>query len=133
MRLFSIITAAAIIAFLAGQISGNELITQDRSLISFRSTDHDFGTIPAGAEAKHYFVFTNEGKSPLVIMNVRTACGCMVPSWPREPIAPGKKDSLAVEYNTKIRGTFSKTITVQSNSSTPSVELKISGTVVKTK
>lgn len=133
MRLFFIMTAAAVIAFLTIQASGNEPVTQDRARISFKSVDHDFGTIPTGAEAKHYFVFTNEGASPLVIMNVRTACGCMVPSWPREPIAPGKRDSLAVEYNTKIRGTFSKSITVQSNASTPSVELKISGTVVKTK
>ncbi len=133
MRIFFILTAAAIIAFLSGRAAGHDLITQDGARISFRSTDHDFGMITTGAEAKHYFVFTNEGRSPLVIMNVRTACGCMVPSWPREPIAPGRKDSLAVEYNTKIKGTFSKSITVQSNASRPSVELKISGTVVKPK
>ena len=100
MRLLFIVTTAAIIAFLTSQVSGNKLTSQDRARISFKSTDHDFGTVPTGSEAKHYFVFTNEGKSPLVIMNVRTACGCMVPSWPREPIAPGKRDSLAVEYNT---------------------------------
>lgn len=103
----------------------------DGPRISFKETDHDFGTIMSGSDAIHYFIFSNTGEAPLVILNVRTACGCMVPSWPKSPIAAGMKDSLMVEYNTKIKGSFSKTITVQSNAENAVVELKIKGNVVK--
>jgi hypothetical protein len=107
--------------------------TSDMPNIAFTETEYDFGTIRSGGNAVHYFVFSNTGRVPLVILNVRTACGCMVPSWPKAPIAPGMNDSLRVEYNTKIKGTFSKTITVQSNAENAMVELKIKGNVAKAK
>jgi len=49
------------------------------------------------------------------------------------PVGPGMKDSLKVEYNTKVKGAFNKTITVQSNASNAIVELKIKGNVIKSK
>lgn len=99
--------------------------------ISFKETLHDFGEIITGAEAIHYFVFTNTGESPLVVLNVRASCGCMASAWPKAPVAAGAKDSLRVEYNTKIRGSFNKSVTVQTNAENPMVELKIRGNVVK--
>ena len=99
--------------------------------ISFKETLYDFGEIITGAEAIHYFVFTNTGESPLVVLNVRASCGCMASAWPKAPVASGAKDSLRVEYNTKIRGSFNKSITVQTNAENPMVELKIRGNVVK--
>jgi hypothetical protein len=105
----------------------------DVPAITFSETEYDFGTIQSGAEALHYFVFSNTGKVPLVILNVRSACGCTVPAWPKTPVGAGMKDSLRVEYNTKIKGSFNKTITVQSNAPNAMVELKIKGNVVKAK
>jgi len=99
--------------------------------ITFAATEHDFGTMAPGDEAVHYFVFTNDGDAPLVIVNVRASCGCMASEWTRKPVDAGAKDSLRVEYNTKIKGSFSKTITVQSNAVNPTVELKIRGSVIK--
>ncbi len=101
--------------------------------ISFKETLHDFGEIITGAEAIHYFVFTNTGESPLVVLNARASCGCMASAWPKAPVAAGAKDSLRVEYNTKIRGSFNKSVTVQTNAENPMVELKIRGNVVKAK
>lgn len=101
------------------------------SAITFSETEYDFGTIESGSDAAHYFVFSNRGTVPLVILNVRTSCGCMVPSWPKAPVSVGMKDSLRVEYNTKIRGAFNKTITVQSNASNAMVDLRIKGNVIK--
>ena len=105
----------------------------DAPKISFTETEYDFGTIDFGGNAVHYFVFSNTGRVPLVILNVRTSCGCMVPSWPKAPVTTDKIDSLRVEYNTKVKGTFNKIITVQSNAVNALVELKIKGNVVKTK
>lgn len=100
--------------------------------ISFTATDHDFGTLAPGDHAVHYFVFTNDGDAPLVLVNVRASCGCMASEWNKKPVDAGAKDSLRVEYNTKIKGAFNKTITVQSNAVNPSVDLRIRGNVVKT-
>jgi len=98
-------------------------------VISFRETSHDFGAIAFKDNAIHFFVFANEGDSPLVILNVRASCGCVVQSWPKVPLAPGIKDSIRVEYNTKIKGAFNKTITVQSNATNFLTDLKITGNV----
>ncbi len=105
----------------------------DRPRITFAETDYDFGIIKSGEDAVHYFVFSNEGKLPLVITNVRTSCGCAVPKWPKSPMGSGVKDSLRVEYNTKVKGAFNKTITVQSNAVNGEVELRIRGDVIKAK
>jgi len=57
----------------------------------------------------------------------------MASDWNKKPVGAGVKDSLKVEYNTKIKGTFSKAITVQSNALNSSVDLNIRGNVVKSK
>ena len=105
----------------------------DAPKITFAETEYDFGTIDSRGNAVHYFVFSNTGRVPLVILNVRTSCGCTVPTWPKAPEATNARDSLRVEYNTKVKGTFNKIITVQSNAENAAVELKIKGTVVKAK
>lgn len=105
----------------------------DPPKISFVETEYDFGIIQPGAVAVHYFVFSNSGKVPLVISNVRSSCGCTVPAWPKTPLQAGARDSLKVEYNTKIKGAFNKTITVHTNAVNPMVELRIKGSVVKAK
>jgi hypothetical protein len=129
---FAILTASLLVTYVACAwmlpvLPGNDGGPQ----IIFAATEHDFGTMAPGDEAVHYFVFTNDGDAPLVIVNVRASCGCMASEWTKKPVDAGAKDSLRVEYNTKIKGSFSKTITVQSNAVNPTVELKIRGSVIK--
>ncbi|MFO7616482.1 MAG: DUF1573 domain-containing protein [Bacteroidales bacterium] len=92
-------------------------------------TRHDFGSIVYGADGSVDFVFTNEGTKPLVITNVAATCGCTVPTWPKEPIEPGKKGSVKVVYNTKLVGTFNKTIVVYSNANNSPVRISVLGKV----
>ncbi len=99
--------------------------------ISFSKTTHDYGTIYVGGDGNSEFEFTNTGKEPLVLSSVRSSCGCTVPSWPREPILPGKKEVIKVKYDTGRIGPINKTITVMSNAKTSPVVLKITGNVVK--
>ncbi|HLN53434.1 MAG TPA: DUF1573 domain-containing protein [Lentimicrobium sp.] len=99
--------------------------------ISFSKTTHDYGTIFVGGDGNSEFEFTNTGKEPLVLSSVRSSCGCTVPSWPREPILPGKKEVIKVKYDTGRIGPINKTITVMSNAKTSPVVLKITGNVVK--
>lgn len=113
--------------------SGDKQADYAKSGITFPETEYDFGTLKTGADAEHYFVFSNTGNAPIAILNVRASCGCMASEWPKAPLGPGMKDSLRVEYNTKIRGSFNKTIIVQSNAANASIELRIKGNVIKSK
>lgn len=99
--------------------------------ISFTKTVHDYGTLFSGGDGNSEFEFTNTGKEPLILSSVKTSCGCTVPSWPREPIMPGKKETIKIKYDTGRVGPINKTITVVSNAKTSPVVLRISGTVVK--
>lgn len=124
-----VLLSVVAVAWIRPAATGNE----GGPRLSFAETDYDFGVLAPGDEAVHYFVFTNSGDEPMVILNVRTSCGCMASEWSKKPVVAGAKDSLKVVYNTKIKGSFSKTITVQSNALNPSVDLNIRGSVVKTK
>lgn len=100
--------------------------------LKFVTEVHDFGTVVEGPQATHEFHFKNEGKEPLILSNVRASCGCTVPSWPKEPILPGKESTIIATYNTQGRpGQFSKTITVESNAEGGNKILTIKGEVIK--
>ena len=63
----------------------------DFPVISFEEEEHDFGTIINGTPVETSFKYTNTGKSPLVISNIKTSCGCTVPEdWSKDPLAPSK-------------------------------------------
>jgi len=92
-------------------------------------TSHDFGSIIYGANGKVEFTFTNNGTKPLVITEVKSSCGCTIPSWTKEPVEPGKTGVVKVEYNTTLPGVFNKTVVVHSNANNSPVRLEIRGKV----
>ncbi|MCX6248566.1 MAG: DUF1573 domain-containing protein [Bacteroidetes bacterium] len=98
--------------------------------ISFDKTVHDYGTIVQGADGTCEFKFTNTGKEPLILQKPVSSCGCTVPTWPQEPVLPGKSDVIKVTYATHNVGPINKTITVTSNAKTARVVLSIKGTVI---
>ncbi len=90
----------------------------------------DYGTIPHNADGKREFVFVNNGNKPLIITNAQGSCGCTVPTFPKEPIAPGAKAVIGVKYATDRVGAFTKTVTITSNASATPKVLTIKGTVL---
>ena len=84
---------------------------------TFAKSTYDFGTFSEEkGKVTHVFEFTNTGKEPVILQDVKTSCGCTTPNWTKTPVAPGKKGQVAVTYNSTGRpGQFSKTITVTSN------------------
>jgi hypothetical protein len=97
----------------------------------FENETIDYGTIPHNADGKREFVFVNNGSKPLIITNATGSCGCTVPSFPKEPIAPGAKATIGVKYATDRVGAFTKTVTVTSNAEgSASKVLTIKGTVL---
>jgi hypothetical protein len=92
----------------------------------------DYGTVAANSDGKREFVFTNNGNKPLIITNAVGSCGCTVPTYSKEPIAPGAKGVIGVKYDTSRAGQpFTKTVTITSNAAgTPSKTLTIKGNVL---
>ena len=94
---------------------------------------HDFGTLDKGGDASTEFVFTNTGTEPLVISNARGSCGCTVPEWPREPIAPGESAAIKVKYDSKRVGPINKSVTITSNATNaPTKVIRIKGNIKNT-
>ncbi len=83
--------------------------------MEFTETAFDFGTIEGGVPVEHVFKFKNTGEAPLVIVNATSSCGCTVPEYPKEAIAPGESGELLVKYNASGANAVSKTVTVVAN------------------
>ncbi len=93
---------------------------QQGAVIEFTQTEHDFGDIKEeGGPITHSFEFVNKGTAPLIISSVKASCGCTTPGWTKEPVMPGEKGYVQAQYNPTNRpGSFRKSLTVTSNSST---------------
>ena len=78
------------------------------------------------------FTFKNVGNAPLVINQAVASCGCTVPTYTKEPVAPGQSGKIDVTYNGKGKfpGSFKKTITVRTNGKTEMTRLYITGNMV---
>ena len=99
--------------------------------ITFDNSNHNFGNIKEqDGVVEHTFTFKNTGKEALILTNVRSSCGCTVPEWSKEPIAPGGSGSIKVSFNPLRRpGAFRKSVTVQSNAKVKTSVLYIVGLV----
>lgn len=106
----------------------NSVMKKD-ALIHFENDDYNFSTLSYKKEAEHNFQFTNPGKTPLVIFEVKTSCGCTVPDWPKKPIKSGRKGEIKIKYDAASPGVFHKTITVYFNGEESPQILTIKGVV----
>jgi hypothetical protein len=98
--------------------------------ITFSKEVHDYGNIKYDGDPNCSFEFTNTGDEPLIISNAKGSCGCTVPEWPKEPIAPGAKATIKVKYDTKRSGPINKSVTISSNAvNEPEKMVKIKGEV----
>ena len=101
-----------------------------KTSIQFPVIAHDFGKVKQNSENKHVFKFTNTGKEPLLISDAKGSCGCTVPEYPKEPIAPGATGEIKVVYKPgSQQGNQTKTVTVTANTDPPQTLLNISADV----
>ncbi len=101
--------------------------------LKFEKDRHDYGTVYLDElpDTQLEIEFTNEGNKPLILNNVRACCGTRVTQWPREPIMPGEKGTINVEFRLAPRPhRISRTVTVHSNSEgNPTSVFRITGQV----
>jgi hypothetical protein len=102
-----------------------------RTSIRFDREVHDFGKIKDGDKPKTKFKFTNTGKEPLIISNAQGSCGCTVPSYPKDPIPPGKTAEIEVEFDSSNKqGEQQKTVTITANTDPEQTILTVKSTVL---
>lgn len=105
-------------------------IDENAPIFKFENEVVDYGEIARNSDGVKILKFTNVGKSPLIITNVKGSCGCTVPTRPKEPIMPGDTGEIEIKYATNRIGAFSKTVTITSNATKPSVVIQVKGKVL---
>jgi len=96
---------------------GMDTVAAERKpVMEFKDTLYNFGGIHEGEVVEHEFTFTNTGKTPLIINSAAGSCGCTVPSYPHDPIAPGASGVLKVTFNSAGKsGHQEKSVSIQTN------------------
>ena len=126
-----VIFLLGIMLLMAGAAKAQDVKTQSGPEIEFEKTVHDYGDVPYNGNGECEFRFTNTGDAPLLIQKPKSSCGCTIPSWPSEPILPGKSGVIKVSYRTNRVGNFNKVVTVTSNAiKNSTVVLRITGRVL---
>lgn len=98
--------------------------------MNFAQINHDFGNVQQDTKNTKIFKFTNTGKEPLIIEEAKGSCGCTVPKFPKEPIAPGATGEIEVVYSPgKQQGAQNKNITITANTDPINTVLNISANV----
>lgn len=104
--------------------------TGPTTAIEFAETTFDFGTVKEGEMVSHTYKFKNTGSEPLIFSDAKGSCGCTVPKWPREPIAPGGTSEIIVEFNSKGKsGKRNQKVTLTANTNPPQSFLYLTGEV----
>jgi len=110
----------------------DRVASMPKTEIEFDNPRHDFGVVKEGEVVEHSFRFRNTGNQPLLIAKADASCGCTVPSFPKEPIAPGSEGVIKVAFNTRNRvGKQNKSVLVYSNARLDRVSIGFDAEVVK--
>lgn len=107
-----------------------DAVANDFPVMEFDKSEHDFGEIEAKENVETVFKYTNTGKAPLIITDIKSSCGCTVPQdWSRDPLAPGESGEFTVKFNGSGKNKVSKTVTVTANTEAGKETVKISAFV----
>ncbi|MFT4033727.1 MAG: DUF1573 domain-containing protein, partial [Siphonobacter sp.] len=97
-------------------------------VIKFDQVEADLGKITEGDQVTHRFTFKNTGNVPLKIQYASASCGCTIPTYPKELVAPGDTSSILVKFNSTNKvGNNTKTVTITANTKpeTTTVSFKV--------
>jgi hypothetical protein len=103
-------------------------------VITFETTQYDFGEVVKGEVLKYSFKFKNTGKSNLIIYSSEATCGCTTSVPPKAPIRPGESGEIEVTFNSKSQeGKVTKRILVGANTYPAETILVITANVTSSK
>ena len=100
--------------------------------VEWLETKHNFGAFSEDeGVVECVFRYVNTGDTTLQIKAARTSCGCTLPHYSREPLAPGDTASVTVSYDPTGRpGRFSKNVYIDMDTEPVRNALTISGVVI---
>ena len=111
-------------------ITADLIDPENPPIIDFKETTYKFDTVALGSKVVHSFIFTNNGKTPLLINSVKAGCGCTVlKGWPKTPIEPGGVGEIPVVLNTNRTGYTKKYISILANTRPATNKLYLEGFV----
>ena len=89
----------------------------------------ELSDLKIGSTTQALFTLRNTGNNPLIIQDIKSTCGCTVPSWDKEPVEPGNSTEIRVEIKPEETGYFHKTIDVYCNTKEKVIRLTVQGMV----
>ena len=112
-------------------VSEHEAPNPNAPVMTFAEAEFNFGDIRPDSKVHHTFLFTNTGKSPLLIEDATASCGCTTPSWTKEPVAPGAQGKMEVQFDSRGKqGIISKQVAVRANTQPNITTIQIKGNVL---
>lgn len=130
-KLFGFFAFIALVANLNAQTSAPAPATGPKMQIE--SLVVDYGTIAQNSDPLRKVSFKNVGTEPLIIKNAYGSCGCTVPNYKHEPIAPGETSEIEIRYATDRIGAIAKTVTIQTNEGDQPIVIQVKGNVLEKK
>jgi hypothetical protein len=106
-----------------------------RAKISFSETIWDFGYVPKTGKVIHTYKIKNIGEDTLVIVKVRTTCGCTSAPLSKERLASGEIADLEVVFDptkVKVEQTSKKVQVLSNDPNQPFAEVKFNAKIGKT-
>src|SRR5690606_20450709 len=101
-------------------------------IMKFQEEVYDFGKVKDGEKVSYDFSFKNEGNTPLIIKDATATCGCTVPEWPKQPVAPGESGKISVIFDTSGKsGLQDKVVTITANTVPAQTQIHIVGEIIK--
>jgi hypothetical protein len=90
----------------------------------------NFGFVKRGAVITNKYIIKNSGSTPLVITDAEVSCSCTNVQLPKQPVLPGRSDTVYVIFNTAtVYGRQDRFAVIHSNSPGKPVRLRYKGVV----
>ncbi len=110
----------------------NGMDTGKLTTVQWIDSIQNFGEVTEGEMVNITFHFKNTGNVPLIVQDVKAACGCTVPSYSKEPIAPGKEGTIDAQFDSQNQhDNIYKTVSVFANTAEQKHILIFKGSVKK--
>lgn len=106
-------------------------VSTDVPVMTLDEEVYEFGEITQGEKVIHTFKFKNTGKSDLLISSAKGTCGCTVPHFPKQPIAPGMDGEVKVIFSSNNKeGSQNKKVTIVTNATPSTYTVALRGFVI---
>jgi hypothetical protein len=109
---------------------GFSTFVNHKGVFKFNEETHNFGKVKKSKNVTYNFIYTNVGKSPIIIYDVSPVCGCTIADYTKKPVKEGEKGFVKITFHAGTNAGFNKSIVIKSNSETPNKYLTIIGEVI---